>query len=109
MNIIKLWKNRNQILEGVKNSIFRTEHVEEIAEERITICKSNQCGSFDLYGNGCAVPGTQPCCSQLNGGCGCSLFLKTRSLSSSCPKNFWSAILTETEEDELNQSISTQK
>lgn len=51
------------------------------------------------------VPGTQPCCNVNLGGCGCSLSLKIRSLSSACPKNKWLAELTQEEEDLLNQKL----
>lgn len=105
MSIIKLWKNRGQILEGVKNSIFKKEDVEDIASERFAICESNECGSFDTKGEGCMVPGTQPCCNEKTGGCGCSLGFKTRSLSSECPKKLWLAILSETEEDKLKEKL----
>jgi len=78
MNIIKIWKSRGQIIEGITNSIFKREDVEEIAKERD------------------------------KGGCGCSLSLKTRSLSSSCPHPNgakWSAELTQEEEDTLNKKL----
>jgi hypothetical protein len=89
MNLIRIWKNRNEILEGINNSIFKKEHIEQIAEERIKICE--QCPS-GFYGNdGCIVIGTHPCCNQKLGGCGCSLSLKTRSMSSSCPMNHWTS------------------
>ena len=51
------------------------------------------------------VPGTQPCCNQNLGGCGCSLGMKTRSLSSDCPKGYWKAELSEDEENQLNQKL----
>lgn len=51
------------------------------------------------------VPGTQPCCNQDKGGCGCSLKLKARALSSECPKGKWKAEITEEEEDQLNQKL----
>ena len=100
-NLIRIWKNRNQITEGIKNNIFKSEHVEEIAFFRNEICKS--CEFIDNAGSKCAVPGTQPCCSE----CGCSLRLKTRALSSSCPKGFWNAELTEEEEATINQQLNT--
>ena len=98
-NLIKIWKNRNQIAEGIKNNIFKSEHVEDIAFYRNEICRS--CEFIDVKGTKCAVPGTQPCCSE----CGCSLRLKTRSLSSNCPKGFWEAELTQEEEDLINQQL----
>jgi hypothetical protein len=102
-NIFKIWKNKGQILEGISNSIFKKEDVEAIAEQRLTICKG--CKLYDASGEGCTVPGTQPCCNENLGGCGCSLSLKTRALSSDCPKGKWKAELTEEEEDKLNEKL----
>jgi hypothetical protein len=39
------------------------------------------------------------------GGCGCSLSLKTRALSSECPLGYWKAVLSEEEEDKLNEKL----
>ena len=102
-NVIKLWKAKGQILEGLANSIFKQEDVEEIAQQRMQIC--NKCALIDRQGKGCMVPGTQPCCNEKMGGCGCSLGMKTRSLSSDCPKGHWKAELTQDEEDQLNQKL----
>ena len=102
-NIFKIWKHKDQILEGIKNSIFKKEDVETVAEYRMFICKN--CDLFDETGKGCMVPGTQPCCDETKGGCGCSLSLKTRSLSSECPLKKWKAELTEYEEDLLNEKL----
>ena len=99
---LKIWQNRRQILEGVKNNIFKSEHVEEIAAARRAICFS--CPHIDLEGESCLVSGTQPCCSK----CGCSLKLKLRSLSSSCgdeqnPR--WEALLEDEEEQVIKNKI----
>ncbi len=102
-NIIQIWKNKGQIVEGITNSIFKKEDVEEIAEYRMEICK--KCQLYDTQGSGCMVPGTQPCCNEKAGGCGCSLVFKTRSLSSDCPLNKWKAILSEDEENKLNEKL----
>lgn len=106
MSLIKIWKNKGKILEGIKNSIFKKEHIEEIAAERLALCKA--CPHIDLEGDKCEVPGTQPCCSL----CGCCLSIKIRSLSSHCPLNFsrrWEAILSEEEEDQLNEQLKEQQ
>lgn len=100
-----IWSNRANILEGVKNSIFKSNHVEEIAKARMEIC--NTCPDIDLEGSSCLVTGTQPCCSK----CGCSLKFKTRSLSSSCgdeenPK--WESLLSEEEEYSIKDQINYQ-
>jgi hypothetical protein len=96
---IGAFKNAKSILEGVKNNIFKKEHVEAEAALRYAVCK--QCSLLDKDGNFCLVPGTQPCC----GDCGCSLGLKTRSLSSSCPLDKWPALMTEEEEEALNKKL----
>lgn len=97
--IKKIFQNRKQILEGIKNKIFKKEHVEAIAKSRWQICI--RCDALDVVGDKCMVTGTQPCCSE----CGCSLGFKLRSLSSACPLEKWAAMLTEDEEDELNKNI----
>lgn len=94
-----IWKNKEKILEGLKNRVFVKESVEVIAEQRLAICKG--CELFDSAGDLCMMPGTQPCCGE----CGCSLALKTRSLSSECGEKKWDAVLTAEEEvnhDNLN-------
>jgi len=91
MPISKIWEHRKQILEGLKNTVIKDEFVEQVAEVRLEICKG--CIAYDTSGEGCAVPGTQPCCSKLKEGCGCSLKIKSRALSSSCPLGKWDAIL----------------
>lgn len=102
-NIIRVWKNKGQILEGVTNSIFRKEDVEQIAQQRMQICE--KCELLDVQGDGCMVGGTAPCCNEKLGGCGCSLTFKTRSLSSECPKGYWLAEVTQEEEDVINQKL----
>lgn len=102
MNLSKYigaFKNSSKILEGIKNNIFKSEHVEAEAALRMHVC--NKCNFLDTSGSKCLVPGTQPCC----GSCGCSLSLKTRSLSSECPEGKWPALMTEDEEDLLNQQL----
>ena len=97
-NILKtIWKNKSQIMEGIKNAVLRDEFVEDVAKLRYEVC--NSC---ELKGKKCAVRGTGPCCNE----CGCSLAFKTRALSSECPHPNgpkWKAILTEEEEDKLDE------
>jgi len=89
------FKSRKQILEGIKNKIFKKEHVEAEAAKRWAKCR--QCPSLDTKGSKCMVKGTAPCCSE----CGCSLSLKTRSLSSDCPLGKWKALMDEDTEEKL--------
>lgn len=98
-NLFTLWKHKGQIMEGIKNSIFKREDVEEIVAVRNSICTT--CDTYDPQGDGCMVAGTGPCCDNRKGGCGCSLGFKQRSLSSACPKGHWEAMMTQEEEDAL--------
>jgi hypothetical protein len=91
-----IWKHRKQIMEGIKNSIIRDNFVEKVAEERMMICHT--CIRKDVDGKSCLVPGTAPCCNL----CGCSLEFKTRSLSSACPDLKWKALISEEDEDKLD-------
>tara|TARA_R100000231_G_C5313705_1_gene161238 strand:- start:270 stop:662 length:393 start_codon:yes stop_codon:yes gene_type:complete len=91
--------NLKQISEGVRNKIFKKEDVEAVAKLRWQECKI--CPLLDKVGKTCAVNGTQPCCSD----CGCSLSLKLRALSSSCPKGRWSAVMPSNIENMLKQQI----
>jgi hypothetical protein len=98
-SLLEIWKNKGQILEGILNSVFKKEDVEAIADSRFAICKS--CTDLDTEGKDCLAPGTQPCCSL----CGCSLAFKTRSMSSECPAGKWKALMSEQEEDMLNEKL----
>ena len=97
--LIQIYKERNNIIEGLTNKVFKKEHVEEIYNERLETC--NVCEFKDNEGSKCAVPGTGPCCEK----CGCSLSLKLRSLSSSCPILKWGAVLNSLESVLINKSI----
>ena len=98
--LIAIWKERKKIFEGMKNALIYDEYVEEVAAERLKAC--DVC---EHKGNKCAVPKTGPCCNL----CGCSLKLKTRSLSSSCPDEKWIALLTEEQEDELEERFDKEE
>jgi len=100
--LTQIWSNRKVILEGIKNSAFKTEHVEQIAAERMAICEA--CPDLDKQGDSCLVPKTQPCCGQ----CGCSLEFKLRSLSSNCGNEEaprWHALLSQEEDDALTNQL----
>jgi len=101
--LLEIWKHKGQILEGIKNSVFKKEHVEEVAAARNVICQS--CDLIDRTGDECVMPGTQPCCSV----CGCSLQFLQRSLSSKCEAGKWDAILSDDEEDLLNEHLNPEQ
>lgn len=105
MNKIKtIWENRKLIFQGIKNLIFKKHDVEQIARKRMTICVKCPSDAFDSVGHGCMVPGTQPCCSLIKGGCGCSLGVATRSLSKACPKGHWKAVMSAAQEEIFRQN-----
>lgn len=96
---LNAFKNVPSIVEGIKNKVFKKEHIEAEAAWRWTICK--ECSSLDTQGKKCLAPGTQPCCGE----CGCSLGFKTRSLSSECPLGKWKAVMDEETEAKLNEYL----
>lgn len=100
IDVIKIWKEKDKIFEGIINNIFKKADVEHIAAKRMETCAT--CPDIDREGTKCVVPGTGPCC----GVCGCSLTLKTRSLSSACDNGRWLAVLTEQEEAALDQYLA---
>jgi hypothetical protein len=98
-SLITIWKEKGNILEGIKNSIFSRQDVEIIAEARMNVCEG--CEHLDTKGGNCLVPGTQPCCAK----CGCKLGWKTRSLASECPVGKWKAEVSQEEEDMINKNL----
>ncbi|MGK0255587.1 MAG: hypothetical protein ACI81I_000187 [Arcobacteraceae bacterium] len=98
-----VFKNINQIAEGIKNNIFKKEHIEAVAKERFQTCI--KCSMFDAKGTDCLAPGTQPCCSD----CGCSLAFKVRSLSSECPKGYWKSLMSEETEEIIIKQIDNEQ
>lgn len=94
------------ILEGIRNNIFKREDVELVAKARMEICITCPSKCYNTTGEGCMVPGTSPCCDERNGGCGCSLAFKIRSLSSDCPHDHWKAEMTDHEEDMLIERLA---
>jgi hypothetical protein len=98
--VIKIWKEKGKILEGIKNNIFKNADVENIAAERMSICET--CPYLDKSGSHCMVPGTEPCC----GLCGCSLTIKTRALSAACDIHKWMSIVSHQEQIIIDQHLS---
>jgi hypothetical protein len=96
----KIWKERYKIIDGFVNSLMKDEFIESVAKERNDIC--NDC---EHKGNKCMIPKTGPCCNL----CGCSLKLKTRSLSAECDLKKWKAFITPEEEDELEHQFKTEQ
>lgn len=102
ISLIELWKKKDRIFEGIRNSIFKREDVEAIAEKRLQICRSNACSFHDPLGQSQAavMKGVESCAS-----CGCKLAWKTRALSDGCPQGLWTPVLTDTEEILLREKL----
>jgi len=83
----------------MKNSLFKKEHVEQIAQERMKIC--NACEHIDRDGSTCFVLGTQPCCRI----CGCKLAWKTRALSEGCDDKRWKPLVDYEDEVKINNDL----
>jgi len=99
LKLIKAFGNLDHIYEGIKNNVFRKEHIEAAADLRWQQCKI--CEHIDRSGKECAVPKTQPCCSL----CGCNLGTKLRSLSAECPAKKWPALMDDDAEELLLEQI----
>jgi len=115
MDLKSIIKNRSLILEGIKNSLISKSDVEEIAKERKSVCDACPLKSTTSAGNeicdshkkGAAVKsftyeGLRRKKGQEFKGCGCLLYLKHRSLHSSCPLGKWEAL---TKDEELGQIL----
>jgi len=100
-DFINIWKNKYQILEGLKNKLFKKEHVEAVAKERTDICL--KCPYYDPLGKSkkATIKGT-PSCSI----CGCTIELKTRCLSCECPVKKWLKVTGEKLEDKIKEQIN---
>lgn len=96
----RVWKNKGAILEGVANNVFKKEHIEEMYNHRLKICKT--CPAMDVKGDSCAMPNSAPCCAE----CGCSFSIKLRSGSAQCDLNKWGPEMTTEEEDELDEYLN---
>lgn len=97
--VLEIWNHRDRILEGIKNSVFKKSHIEEIAKARMEIC--NSCENIDRNGDKCVMPGTQPCC----GLCGCKLAWKTRALSEGCDIHKWKALVSYEDEKLIDKKL----
>ena len=63
------------------------------------------CPELDTTGDKCAVSATKPCC----GACGCSIGLKIRALSASCPKYKWKAVTNQQAEKIIKKQIDQEE
>lgn len=106
ISLIELWKKKDKIFEGISHSIFKRDDIEAVAQERLQICRSNECGYHDPKGTSPAavLKGAESCAS-----CGCKLAWKTRALSDECPVGQWKALLNDIEESMLKNSLGMEE
>lgn len=120
----EIWKNKGQILEGIKNLTFKKEHIEEIKSYRESICK--ECIWYNKkYKSVKEVP---EIISQLKTNswieelidiespkcihCGCNIgenSIKLRCLSCSCPIGKWANVTSEEEESKIKKIIENEQ
>ena len=97
--------NFKEIVEGWRNYLIppkeMKEHIEQVAQERMEICKACPFMSTNAKETGYTTFRTDEHCTK----CGCPLAAKTRSFSSACPMNFWEAILSDEDRYELEKQI----
>lgn len=88
----------SQIYEGWRNHLFPPEEIKklitEVSVERLSVCKDCRFNSKNRKRN---IRPDEHCVL-----CGCTLVAKTKCLSCSCPRNYWLAVLTLEEEEEIN-------
>ncbi len=70
-----------KLMEGIQNSVFIKEQVEQVAEERIQHCNSCEHYSPNLKNKGLKILHPYKYCDI----CKCNMYLKTRSLAAQCP------------------------
>lgn len=86
ISIAEIYKNRTNIITGVVNSIIKQPNVESLADKRLKICRTNECGFHDALGQSdkAVVKGSESCAE-----CGCKLSWKTRAPGDKCRKGYW--------------------
>ncbi len=104
--LLTIWKNKWKIVEGIRYTWFPNKYVEAIAQKRVAICKTNQCGHYEEKGvSDICVKKGSGCCNL----CGCNDFYKGRSLSSACSLKeqgkypLWDVEMTEEEEKKFRE------
>jgi hypothetical protein len=94
-----------QIYEGWKNKLIPSkllkEQIKTVSDERMEICDRCPFHSENRKLRDKKFSTIRPdvhCTS-----CGCTLSAKTACLSCSCPKNFWMPVLSEEQENNINE------
>jgi hypothetical protein len=91
----------SQIYEGWRNNLLPPkklkEEINRISNERISICK--QCEHHSANKKNYKTIRVDAHCTE----CGCTLSAKTKCLSCSCPLNFWEAVATLEQEEQMKK------
>lgn len=94
-----IFKTASQIIEGWRNRLLPPEELKDFinstGDKRMDIC--HKC-PFHSKHHSTPLRFDDHCVE-----CGCTLATKTKCLSCSCPKGYWSAEMTRKEEDELKK------
>ena len=121
----EIWKNKSQIVEGIKNLTFKKDHIEELARHRKSICKS--CIWFNQNQRNKSFEEIPEVIKKIKSKewiedvtdtdsekcihCGCGLgnqSLKLRCLSCSCPVNRWQSVTSVEEQKEIEKIIENE-
>lgn len=79
-NIIQGWKNDYKDKRGLLPP-----EIKEIFDERLKICRSNECGKLELF---------------VCGACGCPIKKKAKALTETCPVNMWKPTIYKGDDEE---------
>lgn len=96
----------SQIYEGWRNNLLPPkklkQQINQVSKERMGICeKCTYHSEVRKKKLGYKTIRTDVHCTH----CGCTLSAKTKCLSCSCPLKLWKEVMTEEEEDKLNELI----
>lgn len=89
------------ILQGVTNSIFVKDVIEEMAQERLAVCRACPFNSEVARAEGKTIMRKDEHCLD----CGCNLHLKSRAPSSECPQKKWLALATTEESRQIMELL----
>jgi len=122
----EIWKNKSQIVEGIKNLTFKQDHIEDLAKYRKSCCESciwfnknqknksfseipeiiRKIKSKDWITEVLSSPNDK--CMH----CGCGLgnqSIKLRCTSCACPVNKWQAVTSVEEQKEIEKIIENEQ
>lgn len=91
--------NFHQVFEGWRNNILPPEEMKEaiasVSVERMEVCKGCSFYSENKKKEGWAILRLDIHCTK----CGCTLSAKTKCMSCSCPIGFWKEVISQKDEE----------